>query len=236
MIKYKAAQSILNSTQNANLIADFQKKILTCKFLDQTCDFQADFIVYPNTEYLYCFKYNSNVTNAKTTSMSGMLNGLQFSYYIGDQQSHVLTNKRGLRVFIHDQTELYPNDYIDLQPGVETNIALKRTIYQHLPYPYTNCIADLSSNNNEKTKVMQYMFSQLNVISYTYSLCQDIVFSMNLDQVCNCTDKSYLLTDLPHLCHSSEQIDCLNTFRASFSHDISSNCPLGIIFESYNTS
>ena len=229
MLKYEAFK-LINTSDSVNILSEFQKKTLHCKYLDDECNFEKDFSIFTNTEYLYCFKYNSDRTKVKTTSMPGQLNGLQFSYFIGDSQ--LLTNKRGLRVFIHSDSRLYPTQYIDIQPGVEANIALKRSVYQLLPYPYTNCISDLTANTISQTDVMKYMFTNLGVITYSHGLCQDLVFSLSLDRTCNCTDKSFLISDLPRICHTSDQIDCMNAFRASFSDDVKS-CPIGQLHHLY---
>jgi len=158
--------------------------------------------------------------------MPGTLNGFHLSINLGSDP-YQFVNKRGLRVFIHNTTRKYPSKYIDIQPGVEANVALRQTLYQHLSRPYTNCIADLTANTEPQTDVMQYMFRNLSVISYSYSLCQSIVFSYNLVQTCGCLDSTYLKTEVKHLCYTSSQVDCLNTYRANFNADISSQCPIG---------
>jgi hypothetical protein len=81
------------------------------------------------------------MANLKTITMPGALNGCQFSMYL-DPMSSQFVKKRGLRVFIHNSTRKYPIKYIDIQPGVMANVALKKTVYEHLSQPYTNFIAD----------------------------------------------------------------------------------------------
>ena len=159
--------------------------------------------------------------------MPGPLNGFEFSMNIG-LSPFQLANKIGLRVFIHNSTRKYPIRYIDIQPGVAANVALKQVQYKHLPKPYTNCIADITANSGEpQTKVMEYMFRNLSVNVYSYSLCQSIVFSYNLLQTCGCLDSTFLKTEVKNLCFTSSQIDCMNTVRANFDKDVSYQCPLG---------
>ena len=231
-IKYNELLRIMSdlaTNSSQYLIENFKRKIISCTFLGKECNFQSDFILFPNTQYLYCFKFNSDSKNPKTTSLSGPENGFDFSFYIGDQSSEI-TNKRGLKVYIDYQTESFPTRLIEVQPGVAANIALKRVLYQHLPYPYTNCITDLTVSNSKRTSVMEYMFKKLKISTYSFSLCQNVAFSLSLLQFCNCTDKIYLLSDALNICHTSQQIECMDTFIAKPTVDISASCPLGIVF------
>ena len=225
MFKY---QQILNTSQQSTsaIYSSFQENILSCKFQETPCNFSSDFSYFFFSDYSYCFKYNSDLTNLKATTMPGSLNGFQFSMYLGDSSGQFV-NKRGLRVFIDNSTHTYPIKYIDIQPGVLTNIALKQRVFQHLPMPYTNCIADLTANTQPQTDVMQYMFRNLSVTTYSYSLCQAIVFSYNLLQTCKCLDSCFLKTEVNLLCHTSSQLDCLNSFRTYFDIDVSPLCPFG---------
>ena len=222
---------LMNTSQQVNtsssaIFSSFQHSILTCKFQESACNLTQDFEAFFSSDFSYCFKFNSDMTNLKTITMPGALNGFQFSMYL-DPMSSQFVNKRGLRVFIHNSTRKYPIKYIDIQPGVMANVALKKTVYEHLSQPYTNCIADLTANTEPQTAVMKYMFRNMSVISYSYSLCQAIVFSYNLVQECGCLETTFLKTEVNRLCFNSTQIDCMNKFRANFNEDISSECPMG---------
>ena len=229
-VKYNLSQTmyLAAQTQGLNhLISYFESKTLSCSFLGEPCNFQNDFTVYSDTENLFCFKYNSNLTNPKTISNAGLANGFQFTYFLGDSSSEVLNDKRGLRIYIHNQSRIYPVFFNDFQPGIVTNVGLRVKYTQRLSYPYTNCINDLSSNNQNSTTIVQYMFNVLNIRSYSFRLCENIVFTTNLQQTCNCMDKSYLMSDLPYICHTPSQIDCMNSFRNTYSIDASFLCPIG---------
>jgi hypothetical protein len=161
--------------------------------------------------------------------MPGVSNGFEFSFYLGNATQVAFENKRGLRVFIHNSTRKYPAKYVDIQPGVQANIALKQTQYQHLPAPYTNCISDVSSNTEPKSPIMQYMFANMSVFTYSYATCQEVLFNYELNQECGCIAKTFLSGEVHRLCHTSTNIDCLNKFRINYDADISSVCPLGKI-------
>ena len=227
-VKYNLSQTmyLAAQTQGLNsLISYFKSKTLSCSFLGEPCDFQNDFSVYTETENLFCFKYNSNISNTKNISKAGLANSFQFSFFL-DSTSEVLTKNRGLRIYIHDQKRIYPVVFHDIKPGIETNIGLRQTNSQRLSEPYTNCIDELTSDNFKQTSVIQYMLNVLKIVSYTFKLCENIIFTNILKQNCSCMDKSYIMTDLPYICHTPSQIDCMNSFRNSYSADASEHCPI----------
>ena len=229
-VKYNLSQAMYLAAQTHglnSLITYFQSKTLSCSFLGEPCNFQSDFSIYTETENLFCFKYNSNITNPKKINKAGIANAFQFSYFLDDSFSEIFTEKRGLRIYIHNQKRIYPLIFDDIQPGKLTNIALRLTYSQRLSSPYTNCIDDLTYNNKNKTTVMQYMFNVLNISSYSFKLCENIVFTNNLKQACDCMDKSYRMSDLPYICHTQTQINCMNSFRIAYSEDALVACPLG---------
>ncbi len=211
---------------------DFQNNILTCSYQGNPCNLSTDFAYFFNSDYSYCFKYNSDFSNLKTTIMPGASNGFEFSFYLGsDNATNVaFENKRGLRVFIHNSTRKYPIKYVDIQPGVQASISLTQTQYQHLSAPYTNCISDVSSNTEPKSPTMQYMFANLSVFTYSYMTCQEVLFNINLLQNCNCTSQTFLSGEVNKLCYTPKDIECLNKFRRDYDADISSVCPLGKIY------
>jgi hypothetical protein len=145
--------------------------------------------------------------------------------------SDVFTPERGFSVYIHNYTETYPFNYINIEPGKHSNIAIKRTVYQRLSAPYTSCIDDLSSGT-KRTEIMNYMFDTLKINSYTYKLCESIVFTKLLKNACNCMDKTYIFAEFPQLCYTSAQINCMNSFRSTYSSNpsayLSDNCPTGL--------
>ena len=228
-VKYNLSQTMYLAAQAQglnSLISYFKSKTLSCSFLGEPCDFQNDFSVYTETENLFCFKYNSNISNTKNISKAGLANSFQFSFFL-DSTSEVLTKNRGLRIYIHDQKRIYPVVFHDIKPGIETNIGLRQTNSQRLSEPYTNCIDELTSDNFKQTSVIQYMLNVLKIVSYTFKLCENIIFTNILKQNCSCMDKSYIMTDLPYICHTPSQIDCMNSFRNSYSADASVDCPIG---------
>jgi hypothetical protein len=116
----------------------FQEKILNCNFNGISCmDLANDFETFPTLDNYFCFKFNSNKTNIKSIGRGGPNNGLKFTFYLGDPKWQVMTKNRGLRIYVHNNTEDFPNidrNYVEVAPGFETNIGVKRTFYQRLTF------------------------------------------------------------------------------------------------------
>ena len=136
-----------------------------------------------------------------------MDNGFRFSFYLDNSLFDNLNLNRGLKIYILTQINIYPVFFNDIQPWIVTNIGLRLKYSQRLSSPYTNCIHDLTSTNANQTTVMIYMFSVLNISQYTFRLCENIVFTKNLKQAFDCSNKSYLMNDLSFICHTTAQID-----------------------------
>jgi len=70
----------------------------------------------------------------------------------------------GMVVLVHDNTQLplIENVGIGLTPGRRHKLSYKKTIYQSLSSPYSDC-------NDEIPPVMQAMFDQYKGADYAYS-------------------------------------------------------------------
>jgi hypothetical protein len=175
-IKYKefpALYQLGKQLGDSSLIDSFKSRVLSCDYVGSPCEFHSDFQVFPLMDYLFCFKFNSNVSSIKKIGKNGRLNGFQFSFFLGD--ANIFSKSRGLRLFIHNSTHKFPFSITDVQPGKMANIGLRRTFYNRLGMPYSNCISDLTPNSSDQTEMMKYMFNVLNIKTYTYVLCESIL-------------------------------------------------------------
>ena len=121
--------------------------------------------------------------------------------------------------------------------GGLTQIGLRISKFQRLSQPYTQCLSDLTSNSPNQTELQVYMFQVLRVPFYTYKLCEALLFSRHLYAQCACKDKSFLIEkEISLICHTADQLKCLNRFRAGYSMDNSNNCPLGQFISIFNYS
>ena len=118
-----------------------QDSMLKCMYNGMSCKRRSDFNIFFSNENYFCFEFNYDKNNLKKVSRNGAQNGFQLSLYLGDPNYAVSDKLRGLRIYVHNSTEDFPNidrSYVEAAPGFKTNIAVKRTFYQKLSEPYTH--------------------------------------------------------------------------------------------------
>lgn len=167
-------------------------------------------------EYGNCFKIAGINNQELRTTKNGYKGGLQLELYIGNSSlNESFTNKRGVRVLINNITDNL-NDLedqgIDVPAGFMTNIAVKRTFFERLDKPYSNCVKDLTENNPYQTETIKLMFGKLNITLYSQQLCQKFLYSQLLYEKCNCVDPAFLfmrrnITDV-ETCVTPVQVMC----------------------------
>ena len=111
----------------------------------------------------------------------------------------------------------YPNtkyDGIYTPVGLSSNIAIKKSIYTKLSYPYSNCTTDTNTNYPEKYNRED-----------CYEQCLQNKFII---PYCNCADPSiqyaYFIKDHP-ICFNQTSINCVFYVRKVFeTTSLSKNC------------
>ena len=226
-----------------------QNNIINCYFNGVSCKSQKEFDIFFTNENYFCFAFNFDEENIKLIGRNGPQNGLQLSLFLGDSLNiNSISKSRGLRIYISNMTDKYPNverNYIDIASGFETNIVIKRSFYKKLSAPYSNCVDDVSPNTRQPSDIMKYMFNELKIASYSFKVCEMLVFQKYLNQTCNCVvstigsvnwKKTNFSTNSADLnesnCYSSNHIDCFNAFNLNFTYQptfyLGNSCPNGI--------
>ena len=189
--------------------------MIDCIFSTAPCHmYEPDlsFQWFYNFEYGNCYKFNWNLSKPLQLSKAGYRGGLHLELYLGNSSSNeTFINKRGFRLAIHNMTDKYvdlEDQGIDIAGGFTTNIHIKRTYYQRLGYPYSNCVEDLTINNPYKTHVMKQMFDELKMTFYSQKLCEKFVFSQYLNSQCNCSDPSFFTGNDKQYCVLTPQVRC----------------------------
>ncbi len=192
----------------------FDGMLMDCLFSTAPCHIYHDlsFKWFYNFEYGNCYKFNWNLSKPLKLSKSGYRGGLHLELYLGNSSSNEsFINKRGFRLAIHNMTDKYvdlEDQGIDLAGGYTTNIHIKRTYYQRLGYPYSNCVEDLTINNPYKTPTMEKMFNELKMTYYSQKLCEKYVFTQYLNKECNCSDPSFFTGNDKEYCVLVRQVRC----------------------------
>ena len=216
-----------------------------CKFNQQWCiynydtGFWSDFNWFFSFDYGNCFQFNSgkNVSNDKVAIKQVNREGQDFglSLFIGPliyaNEKYATSDSKGLRVFIHEQTEMPTfSKGINVNVGQETNIAVTRTYKKSYPWPYSKCVDLNTFRPTEMYSVL--MSSNLNV-SYRQVDCLDLCFQRLIITNCGCYYPKYLpLNRQTQPCINLNQLLCiynqynLASNNQAYSACVSDQCPL----------
>jgi amiloride-sensitive sodium channel subunit beta len=212
-----------------------------CKFNTKPC-IQKDFKWYFDFDYGNCYKYNFDINKLDYVGKNGMQASLRLELSVGNYMyPEPYVYNRGLRIVIHNasnQRVFVTDDGLDIEPGKSTNIGIKRTIFQKLSRPYSDCIDDLTSSNPSRTDIMNLMFDTLNETQYTQKFCQKLCYQMFVEQNASCSDPSIpqIKSGLDYCINSNQIIKQEIAFKQFYSNpDIycGDNCPIGIYFQFY---
>lgn len=245
-VLYKSANKALKlyiSTKN-----DYEKQYnygytlmdiqLDCLFATNSCPRRPETRMkwFYDIEYGSCFRFNGNKSNILRSGKYGQKGGLYLELYVGNSSlNEAFTNKRGYRVLIHNTTDEFVDIEgrgFDLEPGTVNSISIKRTYYERLPYPYSDCIDDLTINYQHKTKIMESMFNELNITYYSQHFCEKYRYNEFLYGECNCVDLGFTVPNkFQNFCVLQEQTICAEKAFYKYYTDLKSfvtpdnNCP-----------
>ena len=146
---------------------------------------------------------------------------------IESNQSNYFASKTGLRLVVHNQSEVLftLNDGIEITPGFETYVGVKREFTNKLSKPYSNCLNDLYNPPNSYAIILFNYFEQLNVSYYDQKLCFTMCYQDKMIDQCNCSDVITPKLRNMNYCVNSSEILCLNRFKNTYTtSDIDSLC------------
>ena len=207
-----------------------------CKFNSIPCP-PNQFVWYYDFDYGNCYKFNADTSNLNYVGKNGMDASLRIELsagYYNYSEPYVFNS--GIRIVIHNASNerlFITDDGLDIEPGKATKIGIKRTIFQKLGQPYSDCIDDLTASNPSKTDIMNLMFDRFNETQYSQKFCQKLCYQMYVEQNANCSDPS-----LPQIksgldyCIEIEQIKSqemsYKTFYSNPEAICGNSCPIGI--------
>jgi hypothetical protein len=234
------------------------QSLISCRFQNKPCGTQ-DFMLWFDLAYGNCYRFNAgrdiNGTEqaVRVSGQTGWKYGLSIELYASnaDLQEEYIAN-RGFRIVVLNRTNpvtMIQDFGLNVPCGQETNIAIKRSLINRLPAPYSNCFpSDITKINWNQNDVLQFMYSQFVkdnyydngvwqwnfTISYTQYLCLIMCYQMNLFKTCGCLDitlpksRSLLEYYSNYSCTAFSQIECMTNFETGFYNDSSK---LGVCYE-----
>lgn len=176
---------------------------ISCIFNQVDCSLYGDLEKYfDNFLNSTCYKFNKNASFNQLRS--GITNGLLVKLFIGlfeEPRSYnpIFNDTHGIHIYINNQTSLStPNDGMNAQSGVVTNLAINKIVDQKLTVPYNDCIKNAASyhsfNDTFYTYIVNsgYSYRQSKCLDYAFLREQNCVVSYD-NSFGNCFNKSMLV-------------------------------------------
>jgi hypothetical protein len=187
---------------------------------------------YYDFHYGNCFKFNSGFNSNghtipfKFSNIPGEKNGLFLSFVLQKSQNRYSSApSTGLRIFVHNASFVpSSSEGINLRLAALTNIAIKKSVINKAPSPYSECI------NLKKFDSILYRSIIKSKRVYRQSDCFDLCFQKNVIENCGCYYLQYpkLMDSKP--CLTPDQLLCASEQRIGFiDTNINKQCILIII-------
>jgi hypothetical protein len=214
-------------------ITDEQRKMFQYKLedilIDCTFNYLPDYCEIENFYWKYdnafsnCYYINHDKSNSeafKYAKFSGDGYGLKFTLFMGikDELKRINPNK-GITLLIKNNSNQFESTTIELQPGVDTKIAIDRYFSTQLPKPYSNC--DIDNENPKKFDSYLYnIMTKKMSIQYNQQTCLDLCYNEIAIIKCKCYDITSISPDDNPFCSINNE--CLNILFQEYLSNTSS--------------
>ena len=232
LAKMRAIQ--LNNDQK-QLLGFNSSQIFRCTFSGRPCDMTNDFRSYYSYSRGNCFTYNSGLTQnntptpLKTIELDGQQYGLSLIIApLLNSNKYPTSYSNGLKVYIHNQTfQASSSDGFYLEPGKETTIAVRKTITNNYPAPYSEC-TDLSSSATSKSSQLYTYIVLTKNKTYRQYDCFNLCLQRAIEMSCGCFWARYDHIDNETFqCFNLTHLECIKKEQAEFNELICiDECPL----------
>ena len=172
--------------------------IVSCEFLSSQCNLDQDFDSYFDINYGNCIRFNSGTNfkgekvKQKFVSNTGVWNSLDLEIFIGSsiQNTNIFSKKNGLNILIsNSSTDSLYGEGINISPGTSTNVFLNKYSIVKQPYPYSECINDLTSISSHDSECFKKLITFKS--TYIYDDCVRMCYQKLLSNNCKCQSAIY---------------------------------------------
>ncbi|KAG8435732.1 hypothetical protein GDO86_013614 [Hymenochirus boettgeri] len=177
---------------NEEQLEDF---IFACRFNEESCT-KLNYSRFHHAIYGNCYTFNQNrsgYSNMWSSSMPGIKNGLTLVLRT-EQHDYIplLSSVAGARVLIHGHNEpaFMDDNGLNIPPGVETSIGMKKETVNRLGGKYSDCSEDGSDID------VKNLFRS----EYTQQVCVRSCFQAKMVARCGCGYAFYPLPPGAHYC------------------------------------
>lgn len=207
---------------------DLKETMIDCKFNNLPCTVN-DFYLYHNFYYGNCYRFNGglnysmNKIDILSTNIPGWKYGLQIEL---KKSKAIISYRSGFRILINNQTTNFyafpEEDGISVSPGFTTNIALSKTYFETMPWPYTNCLGNLADSKFkyliDQSHILRDMRDLFRLDYYNQKICLKLCHQKSAYLQCNCVDVTanvYLLYS-NNTCNDDLELKCIENFEKNY--------------------
>ena len=194
-----------------------EEMLIKCSFSNKKCD-TNDFQRIYHSFYGNCFVFNSqtNQSKVKKSFIAGVKGGLSLELYVGVPKNlEVLASFTGALIGISNNSFARSTfQTLDVSPGKETNIIVKKTFLNQYPKPYSNC--DFDSFTSSFDSVL-YRSLVRNNVAYNQQDCYIQCYQKKVEEKCMCSFPSFFPVSLNNkLCIDNASQLCAIELRDPF--------------------
>jgi hypothetical protein len=166
----------------------------------------------------------------KHVSQNSQTTGLIVELFVGNSYN-TLSMQSGVHVFVDNRT-LRVNSLLGFGAplGMYTYVALEKKVIQSLPYPYSNCVKDVSSKDGYGSRLFQALIAAN--YSYNQENCYNLYIQEQVIETCGCFYTIFMNVDSnAEPCLGTERYKCVsnvtrNLAMSDFKAKIQNECPL----------
>lgn len=221
-------QKIKNYTFNRRKFGfNISEIIISCTFNLQNCSLDQDFDYYYDMNYGNCFRFNSGKnmygenTEFKNVSNNGLLNSLELELFIGkaSENDNYLSKDNGFSISINNATlDSISHEGIQISAGFSTRIIVNKYFLTKVPYPYSECTNDLTSEDSYHSDTYKITFKQTK--NFRYTDCISVCYQKFLLDNCTCQSSlfnvMYNQTVMPCYEKDPNSFECERTYAKQF--------------------
>lgn len=199
--------------QNAYQSDSLEKILVDCTFNFYECN-RSEFKLFVHPNFGNCFQFNSgydshnNKIGIKYSISKDKYQGLRLVLNVSVVDSlKFVSPSYGAVIYIHNQSSNpWMVEEITLMPKYETNIAIKRTLYNSKEKPYSNCDGNTNNPRSYSSDLFKLIHNKTN--QYNQYSCVIQCLQRKIIKECGCYSQLYFSLFDSNPCMSDSEIGC----------------------------
>lgn len=140
---------------------------------------------------------------SRRSAEPGIANGLQLELFVGSPDyAPCWTSTHGVVLFVHNRSS-NPLLYIQgarVEAGKESSFAVQRLFVNKLPAPYSNCVADVTSETAYDSEFYRSTFAYMDAYEHIYCMFDCVSYKLNVSELDDCSRKNFYTVEQLRTC------------------------------------